>query len=107
MQSLFHSRPLAEQALIRIGRETSASALSTTKYLTLREAPTECFEKIVVPLLSEEAHRELRRGPNPIQTFRKSLRRLLIAATLERIRARKAFAATKAAVVWLPSQAAR
>lgn len=107
MLSLFHSRPLAAQALVRIGREVSASDLSLRQFTLLPSRPSarsiEGYLPVIVPPLGAEAKKEIRRGSNPLRSFRKWLRRLEVATALEVVRARKAFALSKSALNWLPT----
>ena len=98
--SLFHSRPLADAALARIAADISFPALRCTTFKEYKS--TEGFAPIVVPPLGAEAKKEIARGRNPLQTFRRALGRLQIAASVELVRARAAFALSKSATVWLP-----
>jgi hypothetical protein len=99
-RSLFHSRPLADRALARIAADISFPALRCTTFKEYKS--TEGFAPIVVPPLCAEDKKEIRRGRNPLQTFRRALRRLEIAASVELVRARTAFALSKCATAWLP-----
>jgi len=102
---------LAEKAVVRASREITASQIR--RPTTLKETPTKLstivpldrWPKVVLPALPDEAFAELKRGRDPIATFRKWLRRLDIKAALEAVKARQQFAASKAAMKWLPSQA--
>jgi hypothetical protein len=70
-RSLFHSRPLADRALARIAADISFPALRCTTFKEYKS--TEGFAPIVVPPLCAEDKKEIRRGRNPLQTFRRAL----------------------------------
>jgi hypothetical protein len=101
MLSLFHSRARAEHAIANASQDTASTKLGRIP-IREYEAP-EVWQPIQVPPLSAEVQRELKRGRDPVASFRKWVRRLEIVAAVEAVKARQAFALSKSAVAWLPS----
>jgi hypothetical protein len=100
--SLFHSRPLAQLALSRTAADVEPSQLNTI-FVPQRGEPRDYYERIRVPALPDAARTEIKRGRNPLQTFRQALRRLEVATAVELVKARAAFALSQSARKWLPS----
>jgi hypothetical protein len=107
MLSLHHSCARAQKELVRIGHQVEPSELDIRQFTPLPSRPSarsvEGYLPVIVPPLGAEAKKEIRRGRNPLHTFRRALRRLEIVAALQAIKARKAFALSQSARKWLPT----
>jgi hypothetical protein len=103
---LYQSRVSRDKLLCNISRELSPTTLHVQHYTVRDETESsEYYPKIEVPSLPAQAHRELKRGRDPIATFRRWLRLLEIAAAVQQLQARRAFAQQRTAIRWLPTLA--